>query len=66
MDLTHIQLDKMTTTLADDNFKCNFFNENYIIPIWFSLKFVLKSPIDNKQALVQVMAWYQTGNKPLS
>ena len=30
-----------------------------------SLKFVLKGPIDNKPALIQVMAWCQTGNKPL-
>ena len=47
----------MATILADDNFKCIFLNENYRIPIWISLKFVLKSPIDNKPALVQVMAW---------
>ena len=30
-----------------------------------SLKLVPKSPINNKQALVQVVAWHQTGNKPL-
>ena len=30
-----------------------------------SLKFVPKSPVDNKSALVQVMAWHQTDNKPL-
>ena len=33
--------------------------------IFISLKFVLRSPIDNKPALVQVMAWRQTGDKPL-
>ena len=27
--------------------------------------FVHKSPIDNLAALVQVMAWRQTGDKPL-
>ena len=30
-----------------------------------SLKFVPKGPIHNKSALVQVMAWHQTGDKPL-
>ena len=29
------------------------------------LKFVSKSPIDNISALVPVMAWRQTGDKPL-
>ena len=35
------------------------------IPIQISLKFVSRSPIDNKPALVQVMAWRRTGDKPL-
>ena len=30
-----------------------------------SHKFVPEGPIDNKSALVQVMAWCQTGAKPL-
>ena len=30
-----------------------------------SLKFVSKSPIDHKSALVQEMTWRRTGNKPL-
>ena len=30
-----------------------------------SLKYVPRSPIDNKLALVQVMAWCQIGDKPL-
>ena len=42
----------MVTTLADDNFKCIFFNENDRILIWFSLKIVLRSPIDNKPAKI--------------
>ena len=33
--------------------------------IQISLKYVPRSPIDNKSALVQVMAWCQTGDKPL-
>ena len=31
-----------------------------------SLKFVPKGPINNIPALVQIMAWRQTGDKPLS
>ena len=55
----------MATILADDNFKCIFMNENNRIQIQISLKFVLRSPVDNKPALVQVMAWCKTGDKPL-
>ena len=50
---------------ADDIFKRIFLKEKVRIAIHFSLKFVPKGPIDNKSALVQVMAWRQTGNKPL-
>ena len=39
--------------------------ENVWIFIKISLKFVPKGPIDNKPALVEVMAWHSTGNKPL-
>ena len=63
--LTHHPLDKMAAILADDNFKCISLNENYRIPIYISLKFFPKGPIDNKPALVQVMAWRRTGDKPL-
>ena len=55
----------MAATLADNIFKCNFLNENNRITIQISVKFVRRSPIDNKPALVQVMAWHQTGDKPL-
>ena len=51
--------------IADDIFKCIFWNENDRIPIQISPKFIPMSPIDNKPALVQVMAWRQTGDKPL-
>ena len=50
---------------TDNNFKCISLNENDSIPIRFSLKFVLMSPIDNNPASVQVMAWRRTGTKPL-
>ena len=52
MLLTHLPLDKMAAILADDNFKCIFLNENDRIRIPISLKFVPRSPIDNKPALV--------------
>ena len=42
----------MAAILADDIFKCIFLNENDTIPIKFSLKLVLDSPIDNNPALV--------------
>ena len=50
----------------DDLFKCIFLNENVWISIKNSLKFVPKGPIDNIPALVQIMAWRQLGDKPLS
>ena len=55
----------MATIMADDIFKCIFVNENDRIPVQISLKFVPRSPFDNKALLVQVMAWRPTGNKPL-
>ena len=54
----------MATFLADDIFKWIFLNENDKLPIQISLK-LLMSPIGNKPALIQVMAWCRTGNKPL-
>ena len=51
---------------ADDTFECIFLNENVWILIKISLKFVPKGPINNNPALVQMMAWRQSGNKPLS
>ena len=49
----------------DDIFKCIFLNENVWISIKISLKFVPKVPIDNIPALVQIMAWRRSGDKPL-
>ena len=50
----------------DDIFKCIFLNENAWISITISLKFVPKGPINNIPALVQIMAWRRSGDKPLS
>ena len=44
----------MVAILADDNLECIFLNENDRIPIEISLKFVPKSPIDNKPVMVQM------------
>ena len=63
--LINLSRDKMATILADNIFKCIFLNEIYRISIQISLKFVLRNPIENKPALVQVMAWHQTGDKAL-
>ena len=40
-------------------------NEKFCILIRISLEFVPKGPIDNYSALIQVMAWRWTGDKPL-
>ena len=64
--LTHLPLDKMAAIFADDIFKCIFLNEKFCILIQISVKFIARGPIGSKSALVQVMAWCRTGDKPLS
>ena len=44
----------------------HFFNENVLISINISLKFIPKGPVNNIPALVQIMAWRRPGDKPLS
>ena len=56
----------MAAISQTDVFKCIFLNEKFCILMQFALSFVPKGPIDNKTALVQLMAWRQTGDKPLS
>ena len=51
---------------ADDTFKRIFGNENVRVLMAISLKFVPKGPINNIQALFQIMAWRWLGDKPLS
>ena len=51
---------------ADDTFKCISLNENARISIKISLKFVPKGLVNNNPALVQIMAWRRSGDKPLS
>ena len=54
----------MVATLAGNIFKCIFFNENIWISSNISLIFVPNDPINNIQAMVQIMAWHWAGNKP--
>ena len=51
---------------ADDLFKCIFLNENVRISIKISLKCLPRGPINNISALIQIMAWRRSGDKPLS
>ena len=44
----------------------HFHEWNVLILIDIPLKFVCNYQFENKSALVQVMAWCQKGNKPLS
>ena len=55
----------MAAVLTDDIFKCIFLNDNNKIQIQISLKFIPRSPMADKTALVQVMAWRRIGDKPL-
>ena len=50
---------------ADDIYKRIIMNKNNRIFIQISLKFVTEGLIDKKLALVQVVAWCRTGDKPL-
>ena len=43
-----------------------FRNENVSISIKILLEFILKCPINNIPALVQILAWRRLGDKPLS
>ena len=51
---------------GDDIFKCIFLNENAWIAIEISLKFVPKGPVNNIPALVPIMAWCRSGDRPIS
>ena len=47
-------------------FKWIFLNKNVWISVRISLKFVPRGPINNILALFLIMAWHQSGDKPLS
>ena len=48
------------------HFEMDFLHENLWISIKISLKFLPRGPVNIIPALVQIMAWHQPGNKPLS
>ena len=48
----------------DEIFKCLFLNENDKTSIKILLKSIPESPIHNILALVQIMAWRRSGDKP--
>ena len=50
----------------DNTLKPIFLNENIRISNKISFKFVPKVPINNIPALVHIMAWRRSGDKPLS
>ena len=59
--------DKMAETkFSRRHFQTHFFNEDALISIKISLKFVPMGPINTIPALVQIMAWRRPGDKPLS
>ena len=51
---------------ADDVFKCIFLMEMYEFCLKFHWSLFLRLPINNIPALVQIMAWRRSGDKPLS
>ena len=50
---------------VDDMFKMHFLDWKYVFRSWF-LMFVPKGLINNMPASVQIMAWWRSGDKPLS
>ena len=50
---------------VDEIFTC-ILHENVWISIKISMQFSPKIPIDNKPAMVQIMAWHRLGDKLLS
>ena len=66
MGLNTLRLRQDGHHFADNIFTCIFFNENCCILIKILLKCVCSAPIDNNPALVQIMAWRRSGDKPLS
>ena len=66
MYLNTLRLRQNGCHFPDDIFKRIFLNENCFILMKISLKFVPQGPINNIPALVQIMAWRQPSDMPLS
>ena len=65
MSYCHWGLNKMVDTLQMTFSNEFWWMKNLVFLFQASLKFVPESPIYNKSALLQIMAWHLTGNKPL-
>ena len=64
--LNTLRLGQNGRRFAYDTFKRIFLDENVRMSIKISLQFVPKGPINNNPALVQIMAWRRSGEKPFS
>ena len=62
--LTHIHRQN-DHRFTENIYTCISWMKSYVFWLNFLLKFVPKGPIHNRPVLVQVMAWRQTGGKPL-
>ena len=62
--MSHIEAMKIID--ADNILKLIILYQTYRILIQILLKFVPKGPNNDMPALVQIMAWWKTGAKPLS
>ena len=62
----HIEAGTKWTPFRRRHFNRISLNENVWIPIKISLKFVPKGPMKNTPALIQIMTWRRSGDKPLS
>ena len=66
MPLLSLRLRQDDCHFADNIFNLSvFLNENVFIWLKISLKFVPKVRINNIPALIQIMAWRRSGDKPL-
>ena len=65
-DLRHSEAETKWPQLFSRHFQTPFPECNIRISIQFLLKCVPKGPVNNDQALVQMMAWRRSGDKPLS
>ena len=65
ININKLRLRQNCNYLAGIYFNCIFLNENVYISVQIPVKFVPKGLTDNGLALVQLIAWRQTGDKPL-
>ena len=52
--------------ISRQQFHMHFLEQKYYMFIHISQKFVPDGPVDSRSALVHIMSWFQTGNKPLA